>query len=76
MARIDCGASNQVAAAESVLSSRSALTAVVADQVFDNKKTGAKELKSLIFDVDDVFWPLLQSWVDFMQPLRLAIHSA
>lgn len=67
---------SQVMAARSLLESQTALRMLVVDpQRFDTGKTGATELQKLILDQANTFWTPLQQFVDFMDPLRYAIHT-
>ena len=56
------------------VSNRAALTRLVTES-FNASSAAARELKAVVLDLDDTFWPLLPQFITIMQPLRLAIHT-
>ena len=65
----------QVACAEWHIANRAAMTRLVTDSEFDATSAAAKELKAVILDLNESFWPILPQLVAIMQPIRLAIHT-
>jgi hypothetical protein len=56
------------------VSNRAALVRLVTEGL-DTSSSSARELKAVVLDLDDTFWPVLPQFISLMQPLRLAIHT-